>query len=221
MKALIINCTLKKSPSISNTQALIDKAVKILHNENVETEVVRLVDYDIKPGTATDEGDGDEWPLILEKIKRCNIFIIGTPVWVGRLASTAQRIIERLDAIFHEDGFTNEENGQYFTYNKVAGCLVTGNEDGAHSCVAHVLWAMQEFGFTIPPNVNAYWVNKAGPGKSYIEAGGERYLYTNKTLYNTIYNLLYFANLLKHHPITTNLKQLAEIAKQESDPDEK
>jgi multimeric flavodoxin WrbA len=94
MKALIINCTLKKSPSISNTQALIDKAVKILHNENVETEVVRLVDYNIKPGTATDEGDGDEWPLILEKIKRCNIFIIGTPVWVGRLASTAQRIIE-------------------------------------------------------------------------------------------------------------------------------
>ncbi len=53
----------------------------------------------------------DEWELILEKIKDCNIFIIGTPVWVGRLASTAQRIIERLDAIFHEEGFTNEENG--------------------------------------------------------------------------------------------------------------
>ena len=68
MKALIINCTLKKSPSISNTQALIDKAVKILQKENIETEVVRLVDYDIKPGTSTDEGDGDEWPLILQKL---------------------------------------------------------------------------------------------------------------------------------------------------------
>ncbi len=220
MKALIINCTLKKSPSISNTQTLIDKGVKILQKENVETEVVRLVDFDIKPGTSTNEGEGDEWPLILEKIKQCNILIIGTPVWVGRLASTAQRVIERLDAIFHEEGFTDEENEQYFTYNKVAGCLVTGNEDGAHSCAAHVLWAMQEFGFTIPPNVNAYWVNKAGPGKSYIEAGGERHLYTNKTLYNSIYNLLYFANLLQQHPINTNLIELAEIAKQESDPEE-
>lgn len=220
MKALIINCTLKKSPSISNTQALIYKAVKILEKENVETEVVRLVDYDIKPGTSTNEGDGDEWPLILEKIKQCNILIIGTPVWVGRLASTAQRVIERLDAIFHEEGFTDEENGQYFTYNKVAGCLGTGNEDGAHSCAAQVLWAMQEFGFTIPPNVNAYWVNKAGPGKSYIEAGGERHLYTNKTLYNTVYNLLYFANLLQQHPINTNLIKLAEVAKLESDPEE-
>jgi multimeric flavodoxin WrbA len=220
MKALIINCTLKKSPAISNTQALIDKAVKILEKEKVDTEVLRLVDYNIKPGTSTNEGDGDEWPLILGKIRQCDIFIIGTPVWVGHLASTSQRIIERLDAIFHEEGFTNEETGQYFTYNKVAACLVTGNEDGAHSCVAQVLWAMQEFGFTIPPNANAYWVNKAGPGKSYIEAGGERYLYTNKTLYSTIYNLLYFANLLKQHPINTNLKKLAEIAKQESDPQE-
>jgi multimeric flavodoxin WrbA len=217
MKALIINCTLKSSPSISNTQALIDKGVKILQSENVDTEVVKLVDYNIKPGTSTNEGEGDEWPLILQKIKACNIFIIGSPVWVGRLASTAQRIIERMDAIFHEEGFTNEKNGQFFTYNKVAGCLITGNEDGAHSCVAHVLWAMQEFGFTIPPNVNSYWVNKAGPGKSYIEAGGERHLYTNKTLYNTIYNLIYFARLLKQNPITTNLKRLAEIAKQESD----
>lgn len=93
MKALIINCTLKKSPTTSNTQALIDKAVRIFQKESVEAEVVRLVDYDIKPGTATDEGDGDEWPLILEKIKQCHILIIGTTVWVGRLASTAQRVI--------------------------------------------------------------------------------------------------------------------------------
>lgn len=95
--------------------------------------------------------------------------------------------------------------------------MVTGNEDGAHSCAAHVLWAMQEFGFTIPPNVNAYWVGKAGPGLSYMEDGGERYLYTYKTLYSTIYNLIYFSNLQKQHPITTNLLKLAEIAKQEND----
>jgi multimeric flavodoxin WrbA len=85
MKALLINCTLKRSPETSNTQALINKAVRILQKENADTEVLRLVDYDIKPGTSTNEGDGDEWPLILEKIKGCDIFIIGTPVWLDGL----------------------------------------------------------------------------------------------------------------------------------------
>lgn len=216
MKALLINCTLKPSPSFSNTDALLNKAVIQLKDKGAETEIIRLVDYNIKPGNSTDEGDGDEWPVVLDKIKNCDILIIGTPIWMGHLASTAQRIIERLDAIFHEDGFTDENTGQYFTYNKVAGCLITGNEDGAHSCAAQLLWAMQELGFTIPPNVNAYWVGLAGGGKDYVEAGGENHFYTNYTLRYMIANLTYFATLLKEHPIDTNLKELEKLAKEES-----
>jgi len=60
-------------------------------------------------------------------------------------------------------------------YKKVGGCLITRNEDGAHSCAAQVLWAMQQVGFTILPNVNAYWVGKARCEKVHIEAGGERF----------------------------------------------
>jgi multimeric flavodoxin WrbA len=217
LKGLILNCTLKRMSEVSNTQALINKAVALFEKEGVKTEVIRFVEWDVKPGTSSDEGDGDEWPKILEKIKACDIFIIGTPVWVGRLASTAQRVIERLDAVFHEEQLWDKKTGQFFTYNKVAGCLITGNEDGAHECAAHVLWAMHEFGFTIPPNVNSYWVGPAGPGPSYIEAGGERYLYTNKTLRYTVYNLIYFAKLLKENPIPTSLKKLAEEAAKESD----
>jgi len=218
MKALIINCTLKPSPKFSNTGSLIKKAESLLKESGAKTEVIRLVDYEIKPGNATDEGDGDQWPVILEKIKACDILIIGTPVWMGHLASTAQRVIERLDAIFHEEGFTDEKTGQYFTYNKVAGCLITGNEDGAHSCAAQVLWALQELGFTVPPNVNAYWVGIAGEGKDYVEAGGEKHFYTNSTLRYMIANLTFFAKLLKANPIDTNLKELEKIANTESNP---
>lgn len=219
MKALIINCTLKPSPEFSNTDALINKAADQLIEKGAETEIIRIVDYNVKPGNVTDAGEGDEWQEVLEKIRNCDILIIATPIWMGHLASTAQRIIERLDAIFHEDGFANEENGQYFTYNKVAGCLITGNEDGAHSCAAQLLWSMQELGFTIPPNVNAYWVGLAGGDKNYVEAGGEQYFYTNSTLRYMIGNLTYFAALLKAHPITTNLKELNEKAKAESNPE--
>lgn len=219
MKALIINCTLKPSPAFSNTDALIRKAATQLEQQGAAAEILRLVDYEIKPGNSSDEGNGDQWPLLLEKIRQCDILIIGTPVWMGHLASTAQRIIERLDAIFHEEGFTDETTGQYFTYNKVAGCLVTGNEDGAHACAAQLLWSMQELGFTIPPNVNAYWVGLAGGDKNYVEAGAERYLYTNNTLRTMIANLTFFAGLLKNNPITTNLNELEAQAKAESDPE--
>ncbi|ASU35111.1 flavodoxin family protein [Mucilaginibacter xinganensis] len=219
MKALFINCTLKPSPQFSNTGALIEKAEQQFKDNGIQTEVIRLVDYDIKPGTDINMGKGDEWPSVLDKIKKCNILIIATPIWMGHIASTTQRMIERLDAIFHNEEFADPITGQYFTYNKVAGCLITGNEDGAHACAAQILWALQELGFTIPPNVNAYWVGMAGGGEDYVEAGGEKFFYTNYTLRWMIANLTYFAKLLKTNPIDSNLRALKELAKKESKRD--
>ena len=73
-----------------------------------------------------------------------------------------------------------------------------------------------KLGCTIPPNVDTYWVGDAGPGPSYIEAGGDKHLYTNKTVRYMVNNLVYFANLLKEHPIPTNLRKLYEEAQKES-----
>ena len=220
MKALIINCTLKRSPGFSNTGAMAQKAADQLKELEVETEIIRLNDYKVLTGNTSDEGEGDEWPQILEKIKACNIFIIAAPVWMGHLASTAQQVIERLDAVFRDEELMDKETGQFMPYNKVAGCLVTGNEDGAHSCAAQVLWAMQEVGFTIPPNVNAYWVGLAGGEKDYVEAGGERYLYTNKSLRYMTANLAFMAKLLAANPISTNLSAETKKAEAESDKEE-
>lgn len=217
MKALFINCTLKQSPAFSNTGALAQKAARQLEEFGFETEIIRLNDYNILTGNSSDEGNGDEWPQILEKIKACNIFVIATPIWMGHLASTSQKVIERLDAIFRDENLSDKKNGQYMPYNKVGGCLVTGNEDGAHSCAAQVLWALQEVGFTIPPNVNAYWVGMAGAEKDYVEAGGKRYLYTNKTLRYMTANLAFFAKLLTANSIDSNLLELNKKAEAESD----
>ena len=93
MKALIINCTLKRNPTFSNTGALAQKAAEQLSNHGFDTEIIRLNDYRVLTGNSSDEGDGDQWPLILEKIKSCQIFIIATPIWMGHLASTAQKVI--------------------------------------------------------------------------------------------------------------------------------
>jgi multimeric flavodoxin WrbA len=214
LKAIILNCTLKKSPTISNTDALIQKVVGHLQQKEVETEVIRVVDYQIPFGVSSDEGAGDEWPAIYEKIKQSNILIIASPIWFGVRASVTQMIIERLDGSYSD---ADSETGRYPLYGKVAGVIITGNEDGAHNVAAHTLYNLTHLGCTVPPNADCYWVGEAGPGPSYIEAGGDKHLYTNRTARYLVENVTQMARLLEAHPLTTNLKELDKLAKAESD----
>lgn len=209
LKALILNCTLKKSPRKSNTEALIDKAVAEYTKLGVDTEVVRVIDYNIPFGINSDEGDGDEWPKINAKIKDANILIIGSPIWFGVRGSVTQMVMERLSGGYDE---ADKTNGQFPLYNKVGGVIVTGNEDGAHNVSANTLFNLTHLGATIAPNSDSYWVGDAGPGPSYIEIGQD-HLYTNRTILYLVHNTVYMAELLLNNPIPTNLKELDEQAK--------
>ncbi|MDX1472358.1 MAG: NAD(P)H-dependent oxidoreductase, partial [Flavobacteriaceae bacterium] len=161
MKALFLNCTLKKSPETSNTEAFIKNAEKIFKDLDVDTESIRVVDHDVKFGNTSDEGDGDDWPKLLKKVKAADMLIIATPIWRGDRSSVAKMINERFDGIMEEG---NDKNGQYPTYNKVAGVLVDGNEDGAKKAISSILFDLSEQGFSIPVNAFSYYVGKAGPG---------------------------------------------------------
>ncbi|MFP4654526.1 MAG: flavodoxin family protein [Methanohalobium sp.] len=102
LKALFLNCTLKRSPEVSNTRALINKAVKLFEEQSVETEVIRVADYNIPVGVTSYEGEGDEWPDILNKIKETDILIMGSPIWFGVRSSLLQKVMERLDGTYME-----------------------------------------------------------------------------------------------------------------------
>ncbi|WP_371667714.1 hypothetical protein [Streptomyces sp. NBC_00289] len=45
-----------------------------------------------------------------------------------RPSSVAQRVLERMDAMLSE----TDDDGRPVAFNRVAGVVVTGNEDGAH-----------------------------------------------------------------------------------------
>ncbi len=45
LKALFLNCTLKNSPRVSNTRALIDKAIRLFNEKGVAGETIRVVDH--------------------------------------------------------------------------------------------------------------------------------------------------------------------------------
>lgn len=197
LKATLLNCTLKKSPEQSNTQALMDHVIGSLESQDVACESLRVVDYNIPFGVSSKEGDDDEWPLILEKILAADIFIIGTPIWFGVRSSVCQMVIERLDGTYNN---TNAV-GQYPLYNTVAGVVVTGNEDGAHDAAGTTLFNLSHLGCTIPPNADTYWVGDAGPGPSFIESDGWSSSYTQKTTRWMSHNVVHLARMLKDRPI--------------------
>lgn len=197
LKALIINCTLKKSPDTSNTDALINEVVKHLEKEGVEAETIRMADYNVAHAMAIDAGEGDEWPQIYEKILEADILIIGTPIWMGEKSSYATKAIER---IYAASGATNKK-GQYIYYNRVGGAIVTGNEDGAKDSAKSILYALSHMGFIVPPNADTYWVGPAGPGPSFIEAEGNQNDFTMQHAKIMAYNLIHFARHFKMNPI--------------------
>lgn len=176
-----------------------------------------MVDHNVKFGNSSNEGAGDEWPMILQKIKDCDILVIATPIWRGDRSAVEKLIAERMDGIWSE---VNEENGQFVTYNKVAGVMVDGNEDGAKKAISSICFDLSEHGFTVPVNAFSYYVGKAGPGPSYIKAEGDKHFFTNKMLYFMVYNLVHMAKVLKQNPYTTNIKDLEQKAKTISNSEE-
>jgi multimeric flavodoxin WrbA len=204
LKALTVNCTLKRSPEASHTATLLAVAEAILEKHGVSLEQVRLVDHAIAPGVQPDMAEHgwerDHWPEIWKKVAAADILIVGTPIWLGQHSSVCSRLIERLYA---HSGQTNAK-GQYVFYGKVGGCVVTGNEDGIKHVGMGVLYSLQHVGFAIPPQADAGWVGEAGPGPSYgdpKEDGTGRVGFDNDfTLRNTTFmtwNLMHFARMLK------------------------
>lgn len=157
LTALALNCTLKPGPEDSSTQLLLDHLLARLAEHDVEGDTIRVVDHDVRPGVTSDEGDGDAWPAIRERILAADILVLGTPVWVGHPSSVAQRVVERLDAFLGE----TDDEGRMISFDRVACVAVVGNEDGAHHVFAELAQALSDVGFTIPAGGSTYWVGEA------------------------------------------------------------
>ena len=199
LRALFLNCTLKKSPELSHTQGLIDISKAIMEKNGVSAEVLRPVDYDIAFGVwgdMTEHGwETDEWPEIYEKVKAADILVLGTAIWLGEKTSVCTQTVERL---YGNSGDLNDA-GQYAYYGRTAGCLITGNEDGAKHCAMNILYSLQHLGYVIPPQADAAWLGEAGPGPSYLDegSGGPENDFTNRNTTFMTWNLLHMARMLK------------------------
>lgn len=146
MKAIILLGTLKKN-SLSNTETLSQFLAEHFEKENIECTIVKLVNYNILPGTYTNMGNGDEWPDILKQIYTSDIIIFATPIWWGNQSSEIQKVIERLDEIHDEilEGKKSKLDG------KTGGIIITGDSDGAQHIIANVSNFFNAMGIILPP----------------------------------------------------------------------
>ena len=157
LTALALNCTLKPSPAESSTDLLLRQVGAKLAELDVTMDTLRVVDFDVKPGTSSDEGEGDEWPQIRARILAADILVVGGPVWMGAPSSVVKRVAERLDGFLSE----TDDKGRMPSYGRVAMVAVVGNEDGAHHVSAELYQWLADVGFTIPANAVTYWVGEA------------------------------------------------------------
>ena len=199
LQALFVNCTLKPSPEVSNTEGLAAISMEIMRRQGVTVDSIRAVDHDLPPGVYPDMTahgwPSDEWPALYERVLAADILVLATPIWLGEKSSVCTKVIERLY------GNSAELNaaGQYAYYGRVGGCLVTGNEDGVKHCAMNILYSLQHLGYVIPPQADAGWIGAIGPGPSYLDpgSGGPESDFTNRNTTFMTWNLLHLARMLK------------------------
>jgi len=113
LRALVINCTLKRSPQPSHTQGLIDVSARIMAKQGVRVDQIRAVDYDIATGVWPDMTEhgwaADDWPGIYQQVLAADILVLAGPIWLGDNSSVMKQVIERLYACSH----LLNETGQY------------------------------------------------------------------------------------------------------------
>lgn len=163
LTAFALSCTLKPSPAESSTDLLLSQILDALGEHGVRGEQARVADFTVKLGVESDMGDGDEWPQLRRRILDADIFVLGTPIWLGNPSSLCRLVLERMDAMLAE----TDAKGRMITYDRVGLAAVVGNEDGAHNASAQIYQGLSDVGFTIPAGGVSYWVGRAMEGTDY------------------------------------------------------
>lgn len=172
MKAIILLATLKKT-GLSNTETLSEFFAEEFKKQGGDTEIIKLVNYNIPPGTYSNMGEGDAWPGILEKIQHADIVIFATPIWWSGHSSEMQKVIERLDHLHDQilDGESSPLEG------KVGGIIITGDSDGAQHIIGNVANFYNAIGILLPPfaTLSVLWEGQKKGGSETREQLMEKY----------------------------------------------
>ena len=136
----------------------------------------------------------DDWPKIYEKVKKANILVISSPIWLGEKSSVCTKIIERL---YSTSSDLNEAGTVRLL--RARGRMPHHWQRGRGQALLdeHTV-LLTAPGYAIPPQADAGWIGEAGPGPSYLDpgSGGPENDFTNRNTTFMTWNLLHLARLI-------------------------
>lgn len=204
---LFVNCTLKPTPEVSNTEALWQVLAEQYHQRECQTQSIRVVDAEMGP----EEEHGEGFLQLFTSMRQANIVIVGTPVRQGRASSPYQRLIERLQQT--QLAYLEPGTGQLPLYNTVFGLVLVGDSAGGLTCAADICYDFNQLGCLNPPQNVVPWCQPMDTEAEFIEAEGHLSIAVNQAVRVLADNSLAIAQMLRQTPLATNLRDAAREAR--------
>ncbi len=137
-----------------NTEYIVAETLKTMEKDDVETELVRLSDKEIKPCDAClscrTKGDcwiEDDLNSIFNKMVNADGIILSSPVYFGSATPQIKALIDRA-------GYLSIAKGRVFE-NKVGGAIVIARRAGHNFTLAQLLFFFLHQGMIVPGST--YW----------------------------------------------------------------
>jgi len=160
------------SPRIrGNTEQLTEEALRIVQEQGIDTQLVRLAEKKILPCTACGACEGEETCTLdddllslYQAVKGADGLILASPVFFG--SATPQ-----LKAFMDRAGYISYNNG--FTFARKAGgpLVVAGRNGGNFTNVQLILWFMI-LGMIVPGSTDWNTAFGSAPGDIWKDSGG-------------------------------------------------
>ena len=172
LRAIFLNCTLKKSPEMSHTEGPLADLQGDLREERSSG---RRVEGHRSPGRLRCLGRHDRARLPARRLASDLHAGQGRDHRRHRLLDLARRedvcVHDAHRAALRQLTPAERARPVCADYGKVDGCLITGNEDGAKHCSMNILYSLSHLGYVIPPQADSGWLGPVGPGPSYLDPG--------------------------------------------------
>lgn len=153
IKVLGINASPRKD---GNTVLMIQTVLESVRKEGGKAELIHLVDYPVSHCLGCYSKDNklctpqvfkDMLPAVYEKLIESHAYVFGTPVYWFSISGLMKNFIDLLTAL---------ENVEKLLENKVAGCVISMEEDGAVNAASQILIPLNFMGVLIPPFAITY-----------------------------------------------------------------
>lgn len=139
----------------SNTLHYVTRGLEVIEQEGIETELISLMDKEIKPCTGCYEcvkrghctQEGDDFAPILEKMRNADGIILGSPVYLSS-------VVPQMMALLARATFVSYWNDKFFT-GKVGGPITVARRAGHNLAFSQLLLWFFLNGLIVPGST--YW----------------------------------------------------------------